>query len=187
MKKVSRRKLQVVIGRIIERIVYLANAMHIEASELFSIVAALSWAMPLALQPWLLDSSPYLRHLQGHVPYPVATGIAWFLLLYQSVGVLVGGLPSALIGDGHSRFAWMRARQAGLWAAMFVWWTLSGLLASTGVLTPGTILYGALGFLCFWGAERLRFNLKVDSEYNAMKQIREEAIEEERRKLGIVA
>src|SRR5207253_827725 len=93
-------------------------------------------------------------NISQHVTREQLLVAASLLFVYQSLCLLLGGRPLALSPTKNLTLpsmptpeevaasrAWLRARQAGLLAAMCVWWTLSYLL-TPGFLTPGSIWAG---------------------------------------------
>jgi hypothetical protein len=69
---------------------------------------------------------------------------------------------------------WLRARQIGLVAAMFLWWALAYLL-TPGFVTPGAIWAFFVGAGAWWGVWRFDLLISVEREYMAMRHARKEA------------
>jgi hypothetical protein len=97
------------------RYLMLMETVQIEAAEIASVLCAVAWFLPVALQPGFMHTSVYLRSLERYLPAPALVTITGFLIVYQVVSLTLGGVPPLVPGTGHLQKRWYRVREAGLW------------------------------------------------------------------------
>lgn len=156
-----------------QRMFGILSTVHIEVSELISLGCAFAWAVPLLFNPSFLWRSPSLVVVREHIPAPVLLGIMLFLLVYQGVGVAVGGVPSYFIRSSSDVRSWFKMRRAGQYAAGTVWFMMSLLLLSSGSVTPGSFIHGFVGLVCFFGVWRFCLLIAIERELSGMREMRE--------------
>jgi hypothetical protein len=174
------------IERAFRRVRHLFQNLHIEASEIASILFAVAWAVPLALYPRFLSGSPYMVGVESYLSREILLTFCATLLLYQMVCLLLGGnmtiastepapalppMPSPRQACWERR--WLIARREGLRAAIVVWWTMAYLL-TPGMVTVYTILCLGVGAGAAWGVYRFNLHLATESFYRGYRVLRDD-------------
>ena len=158
--------------------------LHIEASEMASIVTALSWTVPLLLYPWFLSTSPDLAQVSRFLSREILLALVGSLLVYQIVCLIFGGSPLAppqaepvlppmpTPAEARRSRCWLVARQCGLLAAVAIWAMLGFLLSTRGIVTRGSILYSCVAIGCAWGVWRFSFLIAAEKAYLRLREYR---------------
>jgi hypothetical protein len=162
--------IQAFLAKLWARVKAVFGVIHPESVELLSIGYAVSWVLPLSVNPWFMGQSPFLVTIEQHLPRPALFVMCFCLLSYQFIALLMGGEPHILDSDRRRARLWLWARLCGQLMAAGIWFFLALLLAANGVLTPGTVQYVLVAIACAGGV--WRFYYLICKNRNVEKEIR---------------
>jgi hypothetical protein len=154
--------------RLIERIEVLMQRDRLELIEVCSILLALIWWATLLINPHYMDGSPRLHAMKQMLGRPLCLWVFGLLTVWQTVGILLGGVPSAFIRNDWHEMVWLYFRMAGLVLAVYVWFVVAGLMIAGG----SWLGFGMYVFLCLFSCDTLwRLSVRNKVQRDACCQI----------------
>lgn len=141
---------------------------QIETSEVASLVASLSWCVPLLVHPSILSTSVYLMAIEKRISHDVLLALTASLLLLHLCALLL----CCYKREPKRCRALLRVRRELLRLSCAVWLFIAYLVTTTGYIMPGSILFLSIGLSCGVGIRALDVQIVALRETEAVEALR---------------
>lgn len=147
----------------------------IEPSEGASLLASLSWCLPLILHPGILTTSIYMAAIAQRIPHNGLLALTGTMLSVQLSVILLGYAPFSWLQKPAALRAWLRVRRELLRLSCALWLMAASLLTTTGYVMPDAILFFGIGIYCAAGMRSLDIEIVKLRETEGVERLREES------------